>query len=45
VRLTDLLGERTTPDEASAAGRHRVELEGYGHRWLRVLRPDEKRLV
>ncbi|GAA0961947.1 alpha-amylase family protein [Frigoribacterium faeni] len=44
-RLVDLLAERSTPEAPADDGHHRIELEGYGFRWLRVLRADEKRLV
>lgn len=44
-RLVDLLAERSTPEAPADGGHHRIELEGYGFRWLRVLRAGEKRLV
>jgi hypothetical protein len=42
VRLVDQLCDGTeVPDEK---GRVELELEGYGFRWLRVVRPDDRRL-
>ncbi|QNO38210.1 alpha-amylase family protein [Protaetiibacter sp. SSC-01] len=40
--LSDLLREGTTP--LGARGRVEVELEPYGYRWMRVLRPGDRRL-
>jgi trehalose synthase len=45
ARVVDLLADLATPEAPAADGHLRVELEGYGFRWLRVLRPGEKRLV
>jgi trehalose synthase len=42
--LVDLLDGLTT-HELGAGGRIELELEGYGHRWLRVLRPEDGPLV
>ena len=42
--LVDLLDGLTT-HELRAEGRIELELEGYGHRWLRVLRPDGHPLI
>jgi len=42
VRLVDQLCDGTeVPDEK---GRVELDLEGYGFRWLRVVRPDDRRL-
>jgi hypothetical protein len=41
--LADQLCDGTTPLDAK--GRAEVELEGYGYRWLRVVRPGARRLV
>jgi hypothetical protein len=41
--LSDLLETRTT--ELSARGHVTLELDGYGFRWLRVLRPGDQRLT
>ena len=42
-RLVDLLVDGTTPlDEKGHAD---IPLEGYGFRWLRVLRPEDRRLA
>jgi len=43
VRLVDLLRDGTAT--ITADGRTEVELEGYGYRWLRVVRPDDRRLL
>jgi glycosidase len=43
VRLVDLLEQGVTPLDDS--GRAELALEGYGHRWLRVVRPDDRRLT
>ena len=40
--LIDLLEEGTC--ELDAKGRTEVQLDGYGHRWLRVQRPEDRRL-
>ncbi|OUE24220.1 alpha-amylase family protein [Clavibacter michiganensis] len=46
LRAVDLLGDEPSPIELDAAGpRLAIEIEGYGYRWLRILRPGEKRLV
>jgi trehalose synthase len=42
-RLVDLLQEASTP--VSDDGAVELALEGYGHRWLRVVGPDSRRLV
>ena len=42
-RLVDLLVDGSTPLDAK--GRAEIELEGYGHRWLRVVGPDDTRLI
>jgi trehalose synthase len=44
-RVVDLLAERSTPEAPADDAHHRIELEGYGFRWLRVVRAGEKRLV
>ncbi len=41
--LADLLEQKTT--ELSARGHVTIELEGYGLRWLRVVRPGDQRLT
>jgi trehalose synthase len=41
--LQDLLGTGTC--ELDERGRAEVTLEGYGYRWLRVRRPDDRRLL
>ncbi len=43
VRLVDLLCDGTT--EVAADGSAEVALEGYGFRWLRVVRPGDRRLT
>jgi trehalose synthase len=43
VRLVDLLCDGTTP--VAADGKAEVSLEGYGFRWLRVVRPGDRRLT
>jgi glycosidase len=43
VRLVDLLRDGTCTIDAR--GRTEVDLEGYGYRWLRVVRPDDRRLI
>ncbi|MBC7290470.1 MAG: trehalose synthase, partial [Actinotalea sp.] len=43
TRVVDMIG--TTADECDEAGCLRVSLDGYGHRWLRIVRRDEKRLL
>ena len=43
VRLVDLLRDGTAT--ITADGRTEVALEGYGYRWLRVVRPDDRRLL
>jgi hypothetical protein len=43
TRLVDLLCDGETPLDAK--GRAEVTLEAYGFRWLRVLRPDDRRLT
>jgi glycosidase len=45
ARVVDLFAELATPEALGEAGHLRIELEGYGFRWLRVLRAGEKRLV
>ena len=40
--LSDLLREATTP--LGARGRVDVEIEAYGYRWMRVMRPGDRRL-
>lgn len=48
VRLIDLLASGTYPDEGvpvSDEGTVELPLEGYGHAWLRVQRPGQRRLV
>ena len=45
VRLVDLLqsdGGGEAPDDEGCV---EIELEGYGYRWLRVVRPEDRRLV
>jgi trehalose synthase len=42
-RLADLLADGVTPLEGD--GGCRIELDGYGYRWLRVIRPGDRRLV
>jgi hypothetical protein len=41
--LSDLLERKTT--ELSARGNVTLEIDGYGYRWLRVLRPGDQRLT
>ena len=41
-RLVDLLEDGTTPLDAS--GGAAVPLAGYGYRWLRIIRPDDRRV-
>ena len=43
TRLEDLLCDGTTP--VSDSGACEVALDGYGFRWLRVVRPDDRRLA
>lgn len=42
-RMVDLLCEGSTP--VGADGRVEVVLDGYGHRWLRLVRPGDRRLT
>ncbi len=42
-RLEDLLATRTTP--VGEDGGVELTLDGYGYRWLRVVGPDDRRLV
>ena len=42
-RLVDLLADGST--SLDARGRTSVELDGYGYRWLRLVGPDDTRLV
>ncbi len=44
TRLVDLL-LRGDPVQLNADGSAHLELPGYGHRWLRVVRPGDRRLV
>jgi len=41
--LSDMLEQKTT--ELSARGHVTLEVEGYGYRWLRVVRPGDQRLT
>jgi trehalose synthase len=43
TRLVDLLCDGTTP--VAADGSVEIVLEGYGYRWLRVVRPGDRRLA
>jgi trehalose synthase len=43
ARLVDLLGDGTTPVDDD--GRAELALAGYGYRWLRVVRPGDRRLT
>ena len=43
TRLVDLLRDGTT--ELDELGWAEVELGRYGHRWLRVVRPGDRRLL
>jgi len=43
VQLVDLLRDGTCTIDAR--GRTDVDLEGYGYRWLRVVRPGDRRLI
>ena len=42
--LVDLM-DGLTNHELGAGGRIELELEGYGHRWLRVLRPEDGPII
>jgi len=42
--VVDLLGEESAPVPLED-GVLRVDLDGYGHRWWRIVRPGEKRLL
>ena len=43
TRLADLLADGVT--EPDARGRVELTLDAYGYRWLRVARPDSRRLT
>jgi hypothetical protein len=43
TRLVDLLCDGQ--HEIDEKGRTEVPLEAYGYRWLRVVRPDDRRLL
>ena len=43
VRLVDLLQDGSYPIDA--AGGAEIELDGYGYRWLRVVREGDRRLL
>jgi hypothetical protein len=43
ARLVDLLADASTP--IGPRGAVRVVLDGYGHRWLRVVRPRDGLLL
>ena len=48
VTLVDLLSSGAYPDEGipvSTDGRVEIPLEGYGHAWLRIHRPGQRRLL